>query len=84
MAVIGNIQLASLQQSLDWKDRDLKIFVRYRISKDDNGNRYTTNDLVTYRFTHHHFGLTCSPLLLFATLSELAAMCREEYPNAAL
>jgi hypothetical protein len=83
VAVIGDIQQAFLQLSLDRKDRDLTRFLWYRISQDDKGNYYTTNEVVTYRFTRLAFGLTCSPFLLSATVRELAAMRREEYPNAA-
>jgi hypothetical protein len=83
VALIGDIQQAFLQLSLDRKDRDLTRFLWYRISKGDKGNLYTTNDVVTYRFTRLPFGLTCSPFLLSATVRELAIMCAEEYPNAA-
>jgi len=68
---------------MDRKDRDLIRFLWYRISKDDKCNRYTTHEVVTYRFTRLPFGLTCSPFLLSATVRELATMCREKYPNAA-
>jgi len=83
VAIIGDIQQTSLQLSLDWKDRDVTRFLWYRISEDDKGNRYTTNEVVTYRFTRLPFGLTCSPFLLTATLRQLATMCREWYPKAA-
>jgi len=83
VAIIGDIQQAFLQLSLDRKDRDLTRFLWYRISQDDNGNRYTTNEVVTYRFTLLPFSLTCSPFLLSATDRELATMCREGYPKAA-
>jgi hypothetical protein len=84
VAIIGDIQQAFLQLSLDWKDRDLTRFLWYRISKDDKGNRYATSEVVTYRFTRLlPFGLMCSPFLLSVTVRELATMCREEYPNAA-
>ena len=76
VAVIGDIQQAFLQLSLD-------RFLWYRISKNDKGNPYTTNEVVTYRFTRLPFGLTCSPLLLSATVREHATICREEYPNVA-
>jgi len=52
-------------------------------SQDDKGNHYTTNEVVTYRFTRLPFCLTCSPFLLSATVRELAIRCREEYPKAA-
>jgi hypothetical protein len=83
VALIGDIQQAFLQLSLDRKDRDLTRFLWYRISKDDKGNHYTTHEVVTYRFSRLPFGLTCSPFLLSATVRELATMCREKYPNAA-
>jgi hypothetical protein len=67
VAIIGDIQQAFLQLSLDWKDRDLTRFLWYRISKDDKGNRYTTHEMVTYRFSRLPFGLTCSPFLLSTT-----------------
>ena len=83
VAIIGDIQQALLQLSLDRTDRDLTRFLWYRNSEDDKGNRYITNEVVTYRFTRLPFGLTCSPFLLSAMVRELATMCREEYPNAA-
>ena len=64
VAIIGDIQQALLQLSLDRTDRDLTRFLWYMISEDDKGNRYTTNEVVTYRFTRLPFGLTCSPFLL--------------------
>jgi hypothetical protein len=79
VAIIGDIQQAFLQLTLDWEHRDLTRFLWYRISQDDKGNHYTTNEVVTYRFTRLPFGLTCSPFLL----RELAIMCREMYPKAA-
>ena len=82
VAKIGDIQQAFLQLSLDWKDRDLTKFLCYRISQGDKGNRCSTIEVVTYRFTRP-FGLTCSPFLLTVTLRELATMCREWYPKAA-
>ena len=68
MAIIGDIQQAFLQLSLERQDRDLTRFLWYRVSQDDKGNHYSTNEMVTYRFTHLPFGPTCSPLLLFATV----------------
>ena len=81
VAIIGGTQ-AFLQLSLDRSDIDLTRFLRYRISQDE-GNCYTTNEVVTYRLTRLSFGLTCKPFMLSATLRELATMCREEYPKAA-
>jgi hypothetical protein len=82
VAIIGDIQQAFLQLTLDSEDRDLTRFLWYRISQDDKGNHYTTNEVLTYRFTRLPFGLTCSPFLLSATVKELAMMCREMYPKA--
>ena len=83
VAIVGDIQQAFLQLSLDWKDRGVTRFLWYRISQDDKSNHYTTNEVVTYRFSRLPFGLTCSPFLLTATLRDLAIMCREWYPKAA-
>jgi hypothetical protein len=83
VAVIGDIQQAFLQLSLDPKDRDLTRFLWYKIAQDDKGDYYTTDEVATYRFTRLAFGLTCSPFLLSATVRELAAMRREEFPTAA-
>jgi len=58
VAIIGDIQQAFLQLSLERKDRDLTRFLWYRISQDKRGNRYMTNEVVTYGFTHLPFGLT--------------------------
>jgi hypothetical protein len=82
VAIIGDIQQAFLQLPLDRKDRDLTRFLWYRISQDDKGNNYTTNEVVTYRFTRLPFGLTCSPFLPSATVREIAIMCREVYSEA--
>ena len=64
VAIIGEIPQALLQLSLDRTDRDLTRFLWYMISEDDKGNRYTTNEVLTYRFTRLPFGRTCSPFLL--------------------
>ena len=77
-AVIGDMQQAFLQLSLDLKDRDLTNFLWYRISKDDIGKRYTTNEGVTYRFSRLHFGLTCSTFLLSTFMRE-SALCVEKF-----
>ena len=82
VAIIGNIQEAFLQLSLEGEDRDLTTFLWYRTSEDDKGNHYTTHEVVTYMFTRLPFGLTCSPFLLSAIMRELATMCRAEYPKA--
>jgi hypothetical protein len=66
---------------MDRKDIHLTRILWYRISQDDEGNCYTTNEVVTFRFTRLPFGLTCSPYLLSATVKEIATLCREEYPK---
>ena len=83
LAIISKVQQTFLQLSLEEKDRELTRFLWYGISQDDRGNHYTTNELVTYRFTHLPFGLTYSPFLLSVTVRELATVCREEHPRAA-
>jgi len=83
VAIISDIQQAFLQTSLDRKDRDLTRFLWYRISQDDEGNRYTTNEVETYRFTRLPFGLACSPLLLSAALREQADRQNGTFPTAA-
>jgi len=82
VAVISDIKQAFLQLSQDRRGRDITNFFWYKISKDYNGNRYTTHDVVTYMLTRLPFDLTCSSFLLYATVKELVATCREEYPNA--
>jgi len=82
VAIIGDIQQAFLQLPLDRRDRDLTRFLWYRTPRDDKGNYCTTNEVVTYIFTRLPFGLTCSPFLLSATVRELAARRKEEYPTA--
>jgi len=82
VAIIGDIQQDFLQLLLDRRDRDLTRFLWYRTPRDDKGNYYTTNEVVTYIFTRLPFGLTCSPFLLSATVRELAARLKEEYPTA--
>ena len=57
-------------------------FFWYRISQDIKGNCYTTNEVVTYRFTRLPSSLMCSPFLLSATVRELATL-RRGYPKAA-
>jgi predicted oxidoreductase len=52
---IGYIQQDYLQISLDCKDRDLTRFMWYKISKDDKGDYYTTNEVVVFRFTRLAF-----------------------------
>jgi hypothetical protein len=83
VAMVGDIQQAFLQLSLEKEDRELTRFLWYRISEDDKGNNYTTQEVVSYRFTRLPSGLTCSPFLLSANVRELAIMCRKEYPKAA-
>ena len=85
MAIIRDIQQAFLRLSLERQDRNLTRFLWYRVSQDDKGNHYTTNEVVTYRFTCLPFGLTWSHFLLSATVRELATMCRlcVGYPKAA-
>jgi len=83
VAIVGDIQQAFLQLSLVKEDKDLTSFFWYNISQDDKGNHYTTQEVVSYRFTRLPFGLTYSSLLLSATVQELANMCSKEYPNAA-
>jgi hypothetical protein len=51
VAVNGDIQQAFLLLSLDQKDRDFAMFLWYRTSQDGKGGYYTTDEVVTYRFT---------------------------------
>ena len=83
VALSGDIQQAFLQLCLDRNDRDLTRSLWYRIFQDNEGNHYTTKEVVTYRITRLPFGLTCCPFLLSATVRELATMCGEKYPKAA-
>jgi hypothetical protein len=80
VSIIGDIQEAFLQLSLDRKDGDLTSFLWYRIFQDDKGDCYATNEVVTYRSTCLPFGLTCSPFLLSATVREFTAMCIQDSP----
>jgi hypothetical protein len=57
LGIIGDSQQAFLQLPLDCKNRDLTRFFWYRVSHDGKGTYYTTNDVVTYRFTRLPFGL---------------------------
>jgi hypothetical protein len=83
VAIIGDIQQAFLQLCLDRNDRDLTKFLWYRISQDDEGNHYTTKEVLTYRFSRLPFGLSCCPFLLSATVRELVTMYGEKYPKSA-
>jgi len=47
VAIIGDIQQAFLQLFLEETDRDLTRFLWYKISQDDKGKYYTTNEAVT-------------------------------------
>jgi hypothetical protein len=68
---------------LDEADRDLTRFLWYKISQDDKGNYYTTDEVATFRFTRLPFGLTCSSFLLSATVRELASNKRKEFSKVA-
>jgi hypothetical protein len=76
VAIIGDIQQAFFQLSLEKKDRDLTRFLWYRILQDERGNDHTSHEVAVYRFNRLPFGLTCSPFLLTATERELASMYR--------
>ena len=47
VAIVGDIQQAFLQLSLEKEDRDLTRFLWYKVSQDDEGNHYTTQDVVS-------------------------------------
>ena len=83
MAIIGDIHQAFLQLQLDEKDRDLTRFFWYRVTRDDEGNYNTTDEVICYRFTRLPFGLTCSPFLLSASVRELATTHKDTFPTAA-
>jgi hypothetical protein len=82
VAFVGDIQQAFLQLRLDEKDRDLTRFFWYRVTRDDEGNYKTTDEVICYRFTTLPFGLTSSPFLLSESLRELATM-HDGFPTAA-
>ena len=42
------------------------------------------DEVICYRFTRLPFGLTCSPFLLSASVRELAAMHKDNFPTAAM
>ena len=82
-AIISDIIQAFLQFTLDVKDRDLTRFFWYRIMQESEGHYCTTDEIMTYRFTRLPFGLTCSPFLLSAALSEHTDRHKGTFPTAA-
>jgi hypothetical protein len=83
VTIIGDIHQAFLQLQLDEKDRDLTRIFWYRVTRDDEGNYNTIDDVICYRFTLLLFGLTCRPFLLSASVRELAATHKDTFPTAA-
>jgi hypothetical protein len=83
VAIIGDIHQAFLQLHLDVKDRDLTRFFWYRVTRDEEGNYNTTDEVICYRFTRLPFGLTCSPFLLSVSVRELATLHTDSFPTAA-
>jgi len=84
VAIIGDIEQALLQLQLDEKDRDLRLFFWYRVTRDIGWDYDTTDKVIYYRFTRLPFGLPCSPFLLSALVRELAAMHKDNFPTAAM
>jgi len=81
VAILGDIHQPFLQLQLDEKDRDLTRFW-YRVTRNDEGNYNTTNEVICYRFTRLRFGLTCSPFLLSASVRELVTTHKDTFPTA--
>ena len=63
-AILGDVSQAFLQITLDPTDRDLTLFLWYRLVPNSQGSYDTTDDVITYRFKRLPFGLTCSRFLL--------------------
>jgi len=83
VAITGYIHQAFLQLQLDEKDRDLTRFFWFRVTRDEEGNYNTTEEVICYRFTRLPFGLTCSPFLLSTSVWELATTHKATFPTAA-
>jgi len=84
VAIIGDIHQAFFQLQLDEKDRDLTRIFWYRVTRDDEVNYNTTDEVTCYRFTRLPFGINCSPFLLSASVRELANTQRIRFPRRQL
>jgi len=81
-AILGDVSQAILQITLGPTDRVLIRFLWYRFVPNSPGSYDTTDEVITYRFTRPHFGLTCNPFILSATIRTLATVHHEMYPTA--
>jgi hypothetical protein len=82
VAITVDISQTFLQLQLDEKDRDLKRFLWYPVTRYDEGTHHTTDEVICYQFTRLPFGLTCIPFHLSALVRELAAMHEDSFPTA--
>ncbi|GBL78687.1 hypothetical protein AVEN_65256-1 [Araneus ventricosus] len=75
-----DISQAFLQLVLAEEDRNVTKFLRFKTTKDRQGNVNLTDESLPYRFTRLPFGLAPSPFLLCASIKELARNHAKEYP----
>ena len=68
VAVVGDLEKAFLQISLNPQDRDYVRFLWFKNIEDIDFENFSNNELVEYRLCRVLFGVTSSPFLLSATL----------------
>ena len=78
-ALIGDVEKAFLQISLDERDRDFTRF--YWFDEQLSSNSWPTVRESTYRFTRVPFGIKSSPFLLNATINHHINKYSEVYPT---
>ncbi|GBO03046.1 hypothetical protein AVEN_38550-1, partial [Araneus ventricosus] len=69
-AIICNGSQVFQQLTLREEDRDATRFLWFRIEKNADEKTHLLNDILIYRFSRLPFGLSLSPFLLSASLSQ--------------